>query len=324
MSGYRQLPKYLSSEADTCESDSIFITASRTVPFSAVANGDYVHLQLTVDDGQLIGPLQSIVPDPARGRWSKLNLTGRIRVRRDLPKISKDLGGWYAPNFGDPSRGEHYVSITRMVYQKQNLHGKQLPLSVDTKLQADGRVKIGVRVERVFSKSEIDSADLHMAASLVRENLGEAHVIASDVSVDDWLQDQFVGWELLPVGKGQPKVTAAEVAERLGGDLPPEKVAVLQERLDAMTGFGPTAVIVGRESFRRYVGYQFKSDLVVLENFDYGNALYVLYSEWETDSRRPRLELLADPDAKFDRIVHRKGWQGKVEHLLGLHGHAVS
>jgi hypothetical protein len=322
MPGYGKLPDHLRSEAAACTSDSLYIGTFKTVPFSAVADGHYAHLGLTAAGDQVVAS-GAVLPEASRGRWSKLNLTGRLIVRRDLPKITKDFGGWYAPNFGDPSKGEHYVSITREVYQKQTQHGLQMPLLVDTQVLANGKVKIGVRVSRAFSKSDTDSPDFHMAASLVRENLGEAHAIASDLSVDDWLEDQIVGWELLPVGKSHPAVTVAEIVEKLGGGLRPDKAAVLQERLDAMTAFGPTAVIIGREAFRRYVGYQFKADLVVLENFDYGNALYVLYSDWETDSSRPRLELIADPDANFDRVVHRRGWQGKVEHLLRLHGHAI-
>ncbi|MFC7500947.1 hypothetical protein [Nocardioides sp. GCM10030258] len=323
MPGYRKLPEYLRSEVASCTSDSLFIGTFKTVMFSTVAAGGYAHLGLEASGDQIVAS-GAVLPEASRGRWSKLNLIGRVVVRKDLPKITKDFGGWYTPNFGDPSKGEHYVSITREVYQKQTQHGLQMPLLVDAQVQADGKVKIGVRVNRAFSRNDTDSPDLHLAASLVRENLGEAHAIASDLSVDDWLQDQIVGWELLPVGEGCPMVTVDEIVERVGGGLRPDKAAVLRERLDAMTAFGPTAVIVGREGFRRYVGYQFKADLVVLENFDYGNAVYVLYSGWETDSSRPRLELIADPDANFDRVIHRRGWQGKVEHLLRLHGHAVS
>lgn len=319
MPGYRKLPDHLRSEAIECTSEGFTIGASKSVPLSAVTGGRYAHLQLATDGTRVSGP-DTVLPEASRGRWSKLNLTGRIIVRKDLPKVEKNFGGWYTPNFGDPSKGEHYVSQTRMVFQKQNQHGLQLPLLVSTKILTDNKVRIAVRVNRVFGKGEIDSPDLHMAASLVRESLGEANVIASDQSVDDWMNDQVVGWELLPVGEGHP-MTVAAIIEKIGGNLRPDKAAVLQERLEAMTAFGPTAVIVGKEKFQRYVGYQFKTDLVVLENFDYGNALYVLYSDWQEDSKKPRLKLLADPDAKFDRVIHRAGWQGKVEHLLRLHGH---
>lgn len=322
MPGYGKLPDRLRSETVVCSSDSLFVGTSKTVPFSAVAAGDYAHLGLAADGDRVVGP-ETVLPDASRGRWSKWNLTGRVITRRDLPKVTKDFGGWYAPNFGDPSKGEHYVSNTRDVYQKQTLHGLQMPLAVDTQVLTNGKVRIGVRVDRVFEKDDVDSREFHMAASLIRENLGEAHAIASDLSVEDWLKDQYVGWELLPVGKGQPKVTVDEIVKKIGGNLRPDKAAVLRERLDALTGLSPSAVIVGREAFRRYVGYQFKSDLVVLENFDYGNALYVLYSDWETNSSRPRLELIADADANFDRVPHRTGWQARVEHLLKVHGHAV-
>jgi len=233
MPGYGKLPDHLRSEAGACTSDSLFIGTFKTVPFSSVADGDYAHLGLTVAGDQVVAS-GAVLPEASRGRWSKLNLNGRVIVRRDLPKITKVFGGWYAPNFGDPSKGEHYVSITREVYQKQTQHGLQMPLLVDTQILANGKVKIGVRVNRAFLKSDTGSPDFHMAASLVRENLGEAHAIASDLSVDDWLEDQIVGWELLPVGKGHPTVTVDEIADKIGGSLRPDKAGGLQERLEAM------------------------------------------------------------------------------------------
>lgn len=65
-----------------------------------------------------------------------------------------------------------------------------------------------------------------------------------------------------------------------------------------------------------YVGAMFADDLVVFENVRYGNALYVLYGNWDTTSRRSRIDLLKTRDGKFDRIVHSHGWQSQLFKLI--------
>jgi hypothetical protein len=322
MPGFRRVPDTIRAEVEGCASETFIVAATRTLPLGDVAKGELSHLGVRVEGSRVVTPA-SALPPASRGRWSRYNQVGRVVVRKDLPKVRKHMGGWYAPNFGDPSKGEHYVSIERDVYQKQQLYGKQLPLAL-TAQEIDGdRVKIAAHVDRVFTADDVDAPDFLLAISLVRENLGQPHIVPTTQSVDDWLTDQTVSWELLPVGVGPTRVTLQAVAERLGSTMQPERLAVLTERFEAMEDTGYVAVIVGREGFRRYVGYKFKDDLVVLENFDYGNALYVMYSNWEVSSSKPRLELIAEPDSSFDRIPHTAGWQERVVHLLRLKGHRV-
>lgn len=322
MPGFRRVPDTIRAEVDACASETFIVAATRTLAIGDLEQVELAHLAISVEGSRVV-TAASTLPPASRGRWSRYNQLGRIVVRKDLPKVRKHMGGWYAPNFGDPSKGEHYVSIERDVYQKQQLHGKQFPL-VLTSQEIDGnRVKIAAHVDRVFTAAEVDAPDFLLAISLLRENLGQPHIVPTTQSVDDWLTDQIVSWELLPVGAGPTRVTLDAVAERLGATLRPDRLAVLTERFEAMENTGYVAVIVGREGFRRYVGYQYKDDLVVLENFDYGNALYVMYSGWEASSSRPRLELIAEPDGSFDRVPHTAGWQERVVHLLRLKGHRL-
>jgi hypothetical protein len=54
----------------------------------------------------------------------------------------------------------------------------------------------------------------------------------------------------------------------------------------------------------------------VFENLNYGNAVYVMYEQWEKLSMRSRVELLKGDRDDFDRIEHRKGWADKLGALL--------
>jgi hypothetical protein len=322
MPGFRRVPDTIRAEVQACASETFVVAASRTLPVREVTGGELAHLGVRTQGAHVVSTA-STLPPASQGRWSGYNQVGRIVVRKDLPKVRKQMGGWYAPNFGDPSKGEHYVSIERDVYQKQQLHGKQFPLSVTTQEIDGDRVKVAAHVDRIFTADDVDTPDFLMAISLIRENLGQPHIVPTTQTVDDWLADQIVSWELLPVGAGSERVTLEAIAQRLGATARPDRLAVLTERFEAMENTGYVAVIVGREGFRRYVGYKYKDDLVVLENFDYGNALYVMYSNWEANSSKPRLKLIAEPDGNFDRVRHTAGWQERVVHILRLKGHSV-
>ncbi len=61
--------------------------------------------------------------------------------------------------------------------------------------------------------------------------------------------------------------------------------------------------MIGRSGFSRYLGYLLRDDLVLLENIDYGNALYMMFDDWKTLSKRSRLDLLSDPTAHYERVL---------------------
>ena len=55
----------------------------------------------------------------------------------------------------------------------------------------------------------------------------------------------------------------------------------------------------------------FADDLVVFENIDYGNAIYVMYEDWQELSQKSRVELRASQD-NFTRIQHTKHWKYRL------------
>ena len=52
-------------------------------------------------------------------------------------------------------------------------------------------------------------------------------------------------------------------------------------------------------------------------HYEYGNAIYVMFEDWEELSKRSRLELLRDRNgAAFERIVHRPGWKDALTTIV--------
>ena len=74
----------------------------------------------------------------------------------------------------------------------------------------------------------------------------------------------------------------------------------------------PQAFIQGTSEFRRYFGAQFADDIVVFENIEYGNAIYVMFEDWQLLSKKTRIELLSAEERQFVRIPHTRTWKLKL------------
>ncbi|WP_205756251.1 hypothetical protein, partial [Labrenzia sp. 011] len=90
----------------------------------------------------------------------------------------------------------------------------------------------------------------------------------------------------------------------------------VSERLALFEQFNPSQYLRGLGGNDHYIGAKYADDLVAIENLKYGNALYVLYDDWEELSKRPRSELLKLRTSKFDRLVHVQGWETRFAVLM--------
>jgi hypothetical protein len=320
-SGYRAVPAFVRDQVVACGTDTFYVGRRREYSRAEVADGRLGHLGIGWDLSGLSVPGRPVVPPATRGRWSKYNVDGRVLVRRDLPKIDKVIGGWETPNFGDWSRGSHTNYIARQVFQRETLYGQGLAIRVEADEPVDDKVVIGFIVDRVFDRRDLSDRDLLMACSLLRENIGSAPaILATDVSVAQWLRQQRVSWEILPVGEAGPR-PFTDIARRLNADLDSPRVKRMGERYDRVAAMGRAEIIVGEGEFTRYFGFKFRDNLVALECLDYGNALYLMYEDWMALSQRTRVDLLADTSARYDRVVHRSGWEGRLAALLRVNGY---
>ena len=67
---------------------------------------------------------------------------------------------------------------------------------------------------------------------------------------------------------------------------------------------------------RRYFGAKFKDNLVVFENIEYGNAIYILFDNWMEISKMSRIEILQRKEKDFIRLPNRKNWEQVLRHNL--------
>jgi len=87
-------------------------------------------------------------------------------------------------------------------------------------------------------------------------------------------------------------------------------------RYDLLANMKPQAFVHGTGGFDRYFGAKFADDIVVFENLEYGNAIYIMFENWAVLSQRSRAELLAAFKGQFVRLIHGKGWEADLKKIV--------
>ncbi|AUC94638.1 hypothetical protein CWS35_10435 [Bradyrhizobium sp. SK17] len=210
------------------------------------------------------------------------------------------------------------ASLERKGCQRDFIPPKEVELSLTLLEQRTGpEFVVRFAVDQVLSKQAPDfDDDVLYNLNILQENLGAADVFESSATLAQYLDTVRVDWEILPVGNVDDVVRRMLHGKRAVSETSRN---TMKQRLNVMARFKPTAFIAGTNGFLRYFGAQFGDNLVAFENLSYGNALYLMYNDWEELSRRSRVDLLKGPRDGFDRIEHRDGWEQRLETLLKEH-----
>ena len=123
-------------------------------------------------------------------------------------------------------------------------------------------------------------------------------------------------WRMLPPGELSLQRVLAHY-EKLGRVRP--DVRYEPERIRRAYSLGPDGCFVGADEFDGYVVFTFPGTRkALLERPVYGNAVYVLGSDWKRLSRMSKRDFLADGTLGVTKIVHRGDWFLRVVNALGL------
>jgi hypothetical protein len=310
----RKIPKAVRNKLRNLRGRDIVAGCARQFSAEALREGALAHLQLNLrDDG--LHYTERIVPPSSQGKYSARNVEGYEVVRRDLP-IETHHHAAEAPNWGDSYYGTHTVWLPHKAYPKDFHPPRELEIILhcpDTELTRSSFV-IAARVDEVLSQSATDFDERLLAdLNLLQENIGACGAEPADSSLVDYARTLHLSWDILPPGSRD------EALERLFRGRRPTQVQrdTAASRYDFFQSLQPRQIIVGTSGFRRYFGALLEDDLVVFENTQYGNAVYVMYENWEELSQRGRIELLSGRlGNQFDRVVHSGGWQAEVRLLV--------
>lgn len=306
-------PSILDKVADFQQPECV-VACLRRIPKDHLSHGIYSHLGMIWADGGVTFPEQ-VVPDPRTGRYSRANIEGKSIPRKDLPMVTRTFSV-DAPNYGDWSLGSHEVSWDRDVYQRDYIPPRELAIKIeqvaeDVQLQS---LVFRFTVDEVLDRGSTDFHErLLFNINLLQENVGNFDVFPSSAPVETYLKSLYVNWELLP--PGEREVNIAKIFRSVKTDEPRIRQQIAQ-RYDFLARLKPLQFIRGTNGFRNYCGAQFAPDLVVFENIEYGNAIYVMFEDWATLSQKSRTELLAEHPDNIVRVPHTADWEGRLSGLI--------
>lgn len=309
---FRKVPNYISEELAQSKGSSVSIVAALHVSKDDIMAGKLKHLGFTIADGEIRVP-NVILPYMISGTYARRNKDGYDIVHKNRPKVLKTIW-WESPNFGDPSKGYHDNYRDMLVYPRTHIPAREWEISIYVEHSDIDQVKIVAVLNPALNKNtSIFDEDLFFAINLMQEQFRDCHVVEAQLTPEQIAATINVGWEIFPQG------TIDQTIERIIGRMrtaSPDRVLEIKRRTNILDRFHPLRYIHGVGLDARYFGAMMEEDIVVFENLDYGNAIYILSDNWEELSKLSRIDLLRKHENEFIRIIHKTGWERQLEHLL--------
>jgi len=310
----RKVPTTIQARLKSLRGQDIVAGCSRTYTAEVLHAGILKHLDVALTETGLELPAPK-VPPAGSGKFSYRNVFGYEVVRKDLPKETH-YNTVETPNYGDSYYGTHTVDLPYEKYPR-DFYGPQMStIKISSPETGPGkdRYTLVFEVERVLnSQRKGFEADLLEALNLLQENVGHCGVQKSGATFGDYVSTMSVSWEVLPPG------TREEAVARIFRNRQPtsEEKGRVEERYDFLMSLTPQKLVYGMSGIQRYFGALLDENLVVFENIEYGNAIYIMFDDWKDLSKRTRTELLSGRFGKnFERIPHASGWKGKTKAVI--------
>lgn len=258
------------------------------------------------------------VPAETTGTFCKRNINGYRIKFPDQSKVYKTYYAGERPIFGDWSKGSFSLYITRLVIPYKDIAPKELSLIVELlnheETDDNTLYTIKVSTSEVLDKTDSEfENDLLFNLNILQESIHSVDVYKANSTRNDFLNSLIVNWEIFPPGE---RSSDFERITRNMRNLSPQRITRIQERFDFMRSLNPAEIIYGTSGMRRYFGAKFNDNLVIFENTEYGNALYILFENWQELSRLSRAEIQNRPANEFIRIAHTGNWRVQVTRII--------
>ena len=309
---FRRIPDYIEQELRSIESQHIIAAAIINASNAEISRGAYHHLDICINEGKVTCP-EVIYPEKLSGIYARRNRNGIVWIFKNLPKNTKTYS-FESPNFGDPYKGYHTTYWSREVYQRRLEPPRDWELALKVISQDEKHVRIKVAINTILDQNHPDfRKDLFFAVNLLQEQCRDCHVFDNTVTDEKLSLVTTVGWEIFPPGTMDR--TLSEITKRLHNPTS-ERLHEIQKRTNVLNRLHPTEYILGRGMNSRYFGAKFGENIVVFENMDYGNALYILFDNWQEISQMSRIDILKRHERDFIRIIHKDGWEKVLKRQL--------
>ncbi len=307
------IPQRVFDKLKNIDSPDIVVFASKEFTAEKLKDNVLSHLDIKLSERGLTYP-KEILPLDNQGICSCKNANGYEIIRKDLGKQTVGYVTIEAPNWR--GYGTHEVSRPIKGYPRDHISPTNYTIKIEALSDKPNQSKYIIKFEinNVLKKgSSYFENDLFFCLNLLQENVGAFDVAEAGMKFSEYIKTIHLSWEILPPGQIDK---ALELIFK--GKKPTKKtIDDTTDRLKFFQSLKPKNLIVGTSGFVRYSGALIKNDLVVFDNMSYGNAIYIMFKNWEELSQKSKTELLNGRCYKdFVRIPHISDWRVKVQNVI--------
>lgn len=310
---FRRTPEFITNRIKTLNSNNIIIATIIKINKNQIDDLKFKNLNLKLNDNQISFNNQYI-PENIVGLFSRKNIDGYKIVYKDQDKIIKSFYLGERPYYGDWSKGSFPLYARREVYPYDSISPRELSIKTELLEETQDDFKIKVSVDIILNRNDENfDEELFFVINLLQENIHSINVFSSETTREEYLRTLSLTWDIFPPGERNQDL---EIILRGSKNLTPEKVEEVQNKYDYLVNLKPVEIISGLSGMRKYFGAKFSENLVVFENLNYGNAIYVLFENWLELSQMSRIEIQNRPENEFIRIKHTTNWQQNLERVI--------
>lgn len=250
------------------------------------------------------------------GRFSKINADGKEIVRRDKPKESVTREFYYTRyEFHGRDNRVEVEDVAWRTYQRYPRETTTAP---------NVHINCIENLNEIFLLIECDNQEdpslflhkLNLALEIFGSEL-EIHVAAKDGFVQLPQTFEIVKWEILRSGTYSQEELKEKIKQTISPKLSKTVKPIIEKRLDKISSYQHTGVVIGIGGYKGYVIYHFpQKGISVLESDSPNNATYVFnHTNWEELSRKTKTEIISSSLA-IRRIIHDPSWEKNIDILL--------
>lgn len=314
---YRKIPKGIIEKIDTIKSNEIIVWSAIKIKESEIKKWNYKKIWITSVSWEVIFQ-EEVIPGKENWRTSKKNVLWYTIKNKNQPKITKEIYLWERPWFWDWSKGSSSVYRDMEVYPSEKFAPKEISLNIELLEKENINWELyfifKICTKGLLEKNDKDfSKDILFHINLLQENIKKIDVFAYDSSKEEYLDTLDIDWDIFPPWERDSDLkkiiwTWKKISE--------SRIAEIKERYDFILKLNPLKIIRWRSWMRSYFWAKFSDNLVVFENKDYWNALYILFDNWAELSKLSRTEIQNRPSGEFIRIPHMNNWKIKATSII--------
>lgn len=311
---FLKIPSWITEKIESFENRPFVISCSKIISNEDFEKASYEHLMID-NESNLSNDWTRLFPSPNVGRASHYNITFNEKPDKSHTKVTKKIHG-KAPN-------RDGISFHPTVYWRDVWPTKLIPPNLRSlsfrslsHSSETGGVIVEFRIDETLqAESETIEKDLLECLNLLQENVGKVDLFEINAKESELIRvaSEDIGWKIL--SHENPEDTYSEIFTRLQ-NRPNSVKQKAKERLKAILALSPIKIMQGSYGFVGYFAAQFTDDLVVFENLEINNAIYVVKGNWKMLSKMSRSELRTLHCNVLRRIVHSANWKTELEQIV--------